>query len=121
MDRIRDLLNEFAEKIRQAALEETFESMRAAIGGGPARRAPGPRGVARSTRAKGGKRDPKDLEKLSLAIQGYVKSHPGKRIEEIAGPLRATTKELALPVKKLLAANKIRKTGTRRATRYFLK
>lgn len=123
MDRIADLLEEFATKIRAAALEEAFESMKAAMGqgGAPARRGPGrPRGGAQR-RAKGGKRDPKALEALVSKLHSAIKSKPGQRVEEIARSLGTSTKELMLPMRKLRAAKKVQMKGTRRAARYFSK
>ena len=40
-------------------------------------------------------------------------------IEEIAKALATTTKELTLPIKKLLSDKRISSRGTRRATKYF--
>lgn len=40
-------------------------------------------------------------------------------MEQIAKTLGTTTKELALPAKKLIAEKKIKTKGERRATKYF--
>lgn len=50
---------------------------------------------------------------------GFIKSHPGLRIEEINRELGTNTKDLALPMKKLIAAKQIKALGQRRATKYF--
>ena len=122
-DRIRDLLEEFATRIKEAALEEAFESLKSAMGGGaaPTRRGPGrPKGSgARATRVKVAKRDPKELDALVGKLHTAIRSKPGQRIEEIARAMGTTTKELALPAKKLIAAKKIKTTGNRRATKYL--
>jgi hypothetical protein len=119
LSRIEDLLKEFADRIREAAIEEAFETMRAAVGG-PARRRRGP-GRPPGRRAKGEKRDTKALDALTSKLHSAIKSTPGKRVEEIARSLGTTTKELMLPMRKLRAAKKIRMSGTRRAARYFPK
>lgn len=48
-----------------------------------------------------------------------MKSNPGKGLEGIAAGLGTSTKELKLPVVKLLASRRIKKTGEKRGTKYF--
>ena len=67
----------------------------------------------------GAKRDPAALAKLTDDLGFYIEKHPGKRIEEIAEAMGESTKDLALPVKKLLGAKRISTRGQKRATRYF--
>lgn len=70
-------------------------------------------------RAKGAKRPAHDLEAMQTKALGYIQSHPGERIEQINAALGTSTKELALPIKKLIASKAIRTEGQRRATKYF--
>jgi hypothetical protein len=70
-------------------------------------------------RAPGEKRPPVELVKLTDKLGDYIKSHPGQRMETIGKALAVTTRELNLPVKKLLAARRIRTEGHKRATEYF--
>lgn len=49
----------------------------------------------------------------------FVAKHPGLRIEQINGELGSSTNELALPIRKLLAAKAIRSEGSKRSTKYF--
>jgi len=72
-----------------------------------------------SSREKGAKRDPQVLEALVERLGAFVIKNPGKRIEEIGSELAIATKELALPVKKLIAAKRISTKGQRRATTYY--
>lgn len=72
-----------------------------------------------SGREKGAKRDPQVLEALVEKLGAFVIKNPGKRIEEIGSELSIATKELALPVKKLIAAKRITTKGQRRATTYY--
>lgn len=123
-DRIQQILERFAVEIREAALEEAFDSLKSAMtrGATPVRRGPGrPPNAARARGGKGQKRDPRDIEALVGKLHSAIKSKPGLRIEEIARSLGTTTKELALPAKKLIADKKVRTTGNRRATKYFPK
>ncbi len=68
---------------------------------------------------KGQKRDPKDLAKLVSIVEAHVKQHPGEGVEHIAPHLGVRTKEITLPIAKLLAGKKISRKGKKRATRYF--
>jgi predicted transcriptional regulator len=52
-------------------------------------------------------------------LQAEIKAKPGLRMEQIAKALSSSTKELALPAKKLIAEKKIKTKGERRATKYF--
>jgi hypothetical protein len=49
----------------------------------------------------------------------FVARKPGLRIEQINRELGASTKELMLPVRKLIAAGAINTKGAKRATQYF--
>jgi len=78
----------------------------------------GARGRARGGR--GAKRTPADLEELSDKFASFVKSHPGLRIEQINKELGTTTKDLALPIRKLIADGMISAKGKKRSTTYFV-
>lgn len=129
---IQDHIQSFVEELTLLIKRAAVQSVAEALNEGGSRRGPGrPRGsVARAagavaaagaSRRKGAKRDPKELEGLTEKLLSYVKSHEGQRIEQIAQGMATSTKELALPAKKLIATKKIRTTGTRRATKYFAK
>jgi hypothetical protein len=75
-----------------------------------------PRGGAR---AKGAKRSPDELEKLTGQLLTYIKGNAGQRIEQIADGMGTSTKELNLPAKKLLSTKAIKTKGHKRATQYF--
>lgn len=79
----------------------------------------GRRRASTSARPKGAKRDPKVLEALTEKLGAFIKKNPGQRIEQIGKALGTSTKELALPVKKLLAAKRIATKGQKRSTKYF--
>jgi hypothetical protein len=74
---------------------------------------------AASGRGRGAKRDPEAIEALTNQLAAYIKKNPGQRIEQIGKELDIPTKELALPVKKLLGAKRISTKGQKRATTYF--
>lgn len=85
-------------------------------------RSPGPVRVERprpNGLAKHEKRSPMALEKLTRDLQLHIERYPGKRIEPIAGALGCSSRELSLPIKKLIAGGAIRAEGVARATKYF--
>lgn len=65
------------------------------------------------------KRPPKDLEALSDRFVSFVRLNPGLRIEQINKHLGTATKDLALPIRKLVAAGTVTVEGERRSTTYF--
>ncbi len=85
----------------------------------PAAKAPVSKKPAAAKRAPGAKRPPAELAKLTEKLGEYIKGHPGLRMENIGKAMGEPTKELNLPIKKLLAAKKIRSEGQKRATEYF--
>ena len=71
------------------------------------------------------RRSDTELEKLAEKIVGVVRAHrDGISAEELKALLklpsgRASQKIIARPIALALASKRVRKTGTRRATRYF--
>jgi hypothetical protein len=70
-------------------------------------------------RRTGEKRDPRVLAKLTTDLASYIFRNPGQRIEQIAKSMGVTTKELALPAKKLIASKSVKTRGQKRATVYL--
>jgi len=107
--------------VRASALEVVQEALgdavtpRAVRGGAKLSLAP----KAAASRGKGAKRDPQAIEALTNQLGAFIKKNPGQRIEQIGKELGIPTKELALPVKKLLAGKRISTKGQKRATTYF--
>jgi predicted component of type VI protein secretion system len=75
----------------------------------------------RAARPPGAKRPPEELAATTAKLGAYIAKNPGLGIEAIGKALAIPTKDLALPVKKLLSSGKIKVTGEKRATRYFPK
>ena len=124
---IRDKTDRFVAELTELVKEAALESVGLALGangasgairGGRRTRSPG---GAPPRRRKGQKRTPESLARLTNTLFEEIKSGPGRRIEDIAKAMRTTTKELALPARKLLEAKKIKTTGRKRATKYFTK
>jgi hypothetical protein len=117
---VEAFVNQISDLARQAAMQ-TLES---AFGGGGQRRvavasaAPVAK-VGRPPGGRGAKRTSEDLEALSSQVASFVKANPGLRIEQINKALGTTTKDLALPIRKLLGESVITSKGQKRATTYF--
>ena len=77
--------------------------------------------AAAAKRRAGEKRSPVLLAQVTDQVGNHIKSNPGQGVEQIAKALSTTTKELTLPIRKLLADKKITSKGQKRATRYFPK
>jgi hypothetical protein len=119
--RVEAFVEELTTMIRASALDLVNEALGEG-GSRPGRRPAGRRAAAPAAsgrRAKGAKRDPKLLAALTDRLGDYIKKNPGNRIEQIGKALGTPTKDLALPVKKLLAAKKISTKGQKRATTYY--
>jgi len=110
-------ITELARRAALNTLEATFASQAA----GRAPTVSPPRGAAPvgRPRGRGAKRRPEDLEALSNQFSSFVKSHPGMRIEQINKELGTTTKDLALPIRKLVAEGLVSAKGNKRSTAYF--
>ena len=65
------------------------------------------------------KRSPRILAKLEHTLLSEISKNPGQRIESIGKKLGVPTKDLNLPIKKLIEAKKIKKRGEKRATEYL--
>lgn len=113
--------------VRKAALEAVQRALGGSPASAPARatakapspKASTPKAAAPARARKGGKRDPKDLAKLVDAVRAHIAQHPGEGVETIGKHMGVKTKELALPIIKLLDAKAITRKGQRRGTRYF--
>jgi len=119
---VQGFVAQITELARRAALD-TLESAfggRAGRGGGAAVVASvGAGSVGRPRGGRGAKRTAADLEALSSKFASYVKAHPGLRIEQINKELGTTTKDLALPIRKLISEGMIKAKGKKRSTTYF--
>jgi hypothetical protein len=116
--RVETFAAEIVAAVRASVMEIVEEAIAEA---GNARRPGSARASsARSpVRAKGTKRDPQVLQALTDELGTFIKNNPGQRIEQIAAALGAPTKDLVLPVRKLIAAKQIATKGQKRSTTYF--
>jgi len=119
---IRQRIEAFVSELDVLVREAAVASVSQALGRDSARReritraAPALRSRART---KGEKRSSNELASLTSRLREYIAKNPGNGIEQIGKAIGSRTKELALPVKKLLADRAIRTRGVKRATKYF--
>jgi len=78
-----------------------------------------PARAAKPTRKKGEKRSKEELAAMTQKVHEHIKANSGQGVEQIAKDLGTTTKELTLPIRKLLVEKKITSKGEKRATKYF--
>jgi len=150
-NRVDAFVNDLSDLIRQSALEAVAEALKKGgeVSSAPVARRPGrpakvveapvaakPAGkpgrpakssssassaAAAAKRRAGEKRSPVLLAQVTDQVGNHIKSNPGQGVEQIAKALSTTTKELTLPIRKLLGDKKITSKGQKRATRYFPK
>jgi hypothetical protein len=109
---VADFVTQITELARQAARDMIDEAL------GKGTRGATSLGRGRS-RGRGAKRTSDELDKLADAFHTFVSKHPGLRIEQINKQLGTTTKDLALPIRKLIAEGALKTKGEKRSTAYF--
>lgn len=120
---VQGFVAQITELARRAAID-TLEAALTGGGGGRGRAATAaavvaaPAGLGR-VRGRGAKRTSGELDKLAETFATFVKENPGLRIEQINKQLGTSTKDLALPIRKLLADGTITAKGQKRSTTYF--
>ena len=127
---IQSLLESFTAQLEALVNQAAVDRVMTALGGdAPAaagKRRGRPKGSGRKPGrpagrpARGGKRSSDEVDAMAERLVAYVKSNPGQGLEGIARGLGTSTKELKLPVIKLLASRQIKKTGQKRGTKYFV-
>lgn len=70
-------------------------------------------------RGKGAKRSSGQLDRLQSRVMEFVTANPGMRIEQINKELGTSTRDLQLPIRKLIANGSLKSKGEKRATTYF--
>lgn len=120
-----EVIGAFGEAFASVAADfTTMDRPRAARPGPVAKRPAARKAVLASKPAKPGKRIRRSADQLEgigmqvvRLLQGNKK---GLRVEHINKTLGTTTRQLMRPIQKLLAEGKLKKSGERRATTYFV-
>jgi len=108
------VVGEFVAQITELAKRAAINTLESALGGKGGLALSGGRG-----RRKGAKRTSADLDQLGDDFHAYVLKNPGLRIEQINKQLGTTTKDLALPIRKMIADGSLKTKGEKRSTQYF--
>ncbi len=129
---VQKLVEGFVGQLSELWRRAVADSLNGLGAGAPARRGPGrPRGSGASavassssssgggSRRKGEKRTGDELDKMADQFHDFVMKNPGLRIEQINKELGTTTKDLALPIKKLIADGMLKGKGEKRSRTYF--
>ena len=119
-DQITKLVNDFVAQVANLARRAAMDTLEHALAGAGTGRAPAGRGRGRaavslagpsSRRPKGAKRPPGEIARTKTRVYEYIRTHPGQRIEQINKALGTTTKDLTLPIKKLIADKAVKHPG----------
>ena len=115
---VTDFVAQITELARAAARDMIDQALGKATRGGAGGRG---RGLAGSSlgRGRGAKRSSDELDRMADDFHAFVSKHPGLRIEQINKQLGTTTKDLALPIRKLIADGALKTKGAKRSTTYF--
>jgi hypothetical protein len=108
------VVSDFVAQITELARRAAIDTLESALGKRPGTR-------ASASRGRGAKRSSGELDKLADQFRGFVSKHPGLRIEQINKQLGTSTKDLALPIRKLISDGEIKTKGAKRSTTYFAK
>jgi hypothetical protein len=109
------VVGDFVAQITELAKRAAINTLESALGGGKG-------GLSLSVgrgRRKGAKRTSADLDQLGDDFHAYVLKNPGLRIEQINKQLGTTTKDLALPIRKMITDGSLKTKGEKRSTTYF--
>ena len=115
---IQRLVDEFVAQVTELARRAAMDTLENALGRGGRGGAGGALRLGR-TRGRGAKRTGEELDKLSDEFLVFVNKNPGLRIEQINKQLGTTTKDLALPIRKMIADGTLKVKGKKRSTAYF--
>jgi hypothetical protein len=114
---VSDFVSQITELARAAARDMIDQALgKAARGGGGRGRG---LGAVSLGRGRGAKRSSDELDRMAEEFHSFVAKHPGLRIEQINKELNTTTKDLALPIRKLIADGALKTKGAKRSTTYF--
>jgi len=114
---IQAALNNLVETVRTSVTAEFLEFFRGDAK--PLRGKAGKKPRQAPKRKEGGRRSSEEGERVAKLIVSHLKKNPDSRVEQMAQALGSySTKDLALPIKQLLADKAIVKKGQRRGTTY---
>ena len=113
---IQRLVDNFVAQITELANRAAVEGLQQALGKRGGRGSSLRLGTGRG---RGQKRSSDELQRTSDDFLAFVTKNPGLRIEQINKQLGTTTKDLALPIRKLISEGYLKAKGKKRSTTYF--
>lgn len=116
---INERIDAFVAEITELAKQAALETLAGGLSAGSRRGGDKVLSTAPRTRRKSGKRSPEEIAATADQLLTYIRENPGQRMEAIAKALDSTTKDLTLPIKKLLLQGHVRVEGQKRATSYY--
>lgn len=118
---IQDLVDGFVAQVTELARRAAIDTLESALGRGGrgGSMGGGLRMRGRSLGGRGAKRTSDELDQLAEQFVQYVVKNPGLRIEQINKALDTTTKDLQLPIRKMIADGTLKVKGKKRSTQYF--
>lgn len=119
-ERVRSFVDEITDLARQQAMEALTAALSTGARGAlVARRGSNGAGRGRLASARDGRRSADQIDSACDALMTEISARPGQRVEQIGAALSTRTKDLALPLRKLIKDRRVRTEGQRRATKYF--
>jgi len=128
---LRSIVDAFVKDLSELVRRQGVEAVGALLDqhagntAAPARRARAvaplgrPAAHATAERRPGEKRTPQELSALVERLFDYIQSNPGQGVEQIGRGLATPTKDLTLPLRKLMNGKRVTTKGHKRATHYF--
>ncbi len=121
---ISKLVSEFVDNVTALARRAAVDTLTSSLEDRNGRRRGGGGSLAvdvlkTERRGKGAKRSSGQLDRLQSRVMEFVSANPGMRIEQINKELGTSTRDLQLPIRKLIASGALKSKGEKRATTYF--
>jgi hypothetical protein len=122
--KIREQIESFVEEIADLVRQSALDSVAEALGGSGVPSLPSSGRLGDLNRRlldprRGGKRSPEEIDATTNLVFEFVQQNPGQGVEQIAKSLGTDTRELTLPIKKLVSQGQLTTQGQKRATKYF--
>ncbi|MDB4958037.1 MAG: putative binding protein [Myxococcales bacterium] len=112
---MEQVVNGFVAQVTELAKRAAIETLTSTMGF--ATRGSFPRATTSGGR---GKRGAEQIDATKEKLVNFILDNPGKRSEQINAALRTTTKDIALPLRQLVADKLVTTKGQRRGMTYFV-
>ena len=122
--RVQAFVREVSELVRTSAMQAVADALGGSAGarrGRPVDSKNAAPTAAKGGRAKRGKRTSEQVDSMAARILEHVKKNPGANVTGMAKAFNLKSKDLTLPIGKLMASKKLKTTGQRRGTKYHVR